>query len=180
MDEKSFSELVDRLEGLEWCIFSGVAVRIYTGSDREFGDIDFLVPEEDMEEFADRVDADVKDRDIVKDGKRVNDTALETVYNGIEIEATTGFPPERVEDGSIRKLFEKSEEREFMGRSVRVAPLEETMVVKARMDRPKDHRDIRLMNDLEFDSEFLLELVDDWGLDREEIVSILKENGISL
>ncbi len=180
MDKDGFSSLIERLEDLEWCIFSGLAVRIYTSSDRKFDDVDIIVAEEDIEKLAERLGAEVIDRDFVKDGKRINDTAFETIYRGIEVEATTGFPPERVMDGSIRKLFEKSETKDFMGQSVKVAPVEETMIVKARMNRPKDHRDLRMMNDLDFDTRFLMELVDDWGLERSKVVGILEENGIFL
>lgn len=180
MDRDSFSSLIDRLEDLEWCIFSGVAVRIYTDSGRKFDDIDIIVAEEDIEQLADRLETEVEERDFVKDGKRVNDTAFETSYRGIEVEVTTGFPPERVEEGTIRKLFENSTKEEFMGQTVDVAPLEETLIVKARMDRPKDHRDLRMMNDLDFDTDFLMELVDDWRLERTKVFGILRENGITL
>ncbi len=59
-----------------------------------------------------------------------------------------------------------------------IAPLEELFVLKAKMNREKDRNDLRSLNNKEFDREFLLELIDDWGLEREDILSRLNKAGI--
>lgn len=180
MDRESFSELLDMLEGLEWFVFSGMAVSLYTEGDRDFNDVDIVVREGDIEEFADRVGAEVRRRDFIKKGNHINDRAFETIFKGIEVEATSGFPEKRMEEDLFDKLFDKTETKKFMGREVNLVPLEELIVHKAKMDRNKDRPDLRRLNNLEIDTNFVLELVDDWGLDRNRVLRILEEEGIEI
>lgn len=180
MDKDSFADLVDQLEDLEWFIFSGLAVKIYSGSDRDFSDVDIVVKDQDIEEFADRLNTEVKDRDFVKEGNHITDRAFETEFEGIEVEATSGFPEKRMTEGTLDKLFDRTNQMEFRSQKVRVEPLEELMVHKAKMDRDKDRRDLRLLNDLDFDRKFVLEIVEDWGLQKDKVLSILREENFDI
>jgi predicted nucleotidyltransferase len=180
MDKQSFSKLTDKLEGLDWFIFSGVAVRIYSETDRKYDDIDLVVRDSDIDKFARRLDAEVKDRDFVKQGNHITDRAFETTFNDIKVEVTTGFPNKRLEEGTLDKIFDNTQEMDFIGQKVMVEPLEELLVHKAKISRDKDRKDLRLLNDLEFEEGFVLELIEDWGLEKERILKILRTEGLEI
>ncbi len=116
MDKEGFSELFDIIKGLDWLVFSGMAVKLYGDSNRDLSDIDFIVSEQDIGEFASRLGAEVEDRDYVKDGNHIDDQGFETVFRGIEVEASSGFPPKRVQEDNMQKLFEHSEKKNFWDR----------------------------------------------------------------
>ncbi|MFB6145933.1 MAG: hypothetical protein ABEJ99_05530 [Candidatus Nanohaloarchaea archaeon] len=179
MDRKVFSELVSILDDYDWFIFSGVAVKLYGVEERGFNDIDIAVKDSDIDDLAERLGVEVEDRDFIKEGNRIQDRAFETDFKGIEIEATSGFNDERMQEGSFDKLFELSEEKDFLGETVKVEPFEELLVHKAKMARDKDIRDLESLN-REVDEELLREIIGDWSLEEERVLSTLRKTGFDI
>jgi hypothetical protein len=180
MDEDVFSALISQLSGLKWFIFSGLAVKVYSNSDREIGDIDILVDEEDLEELARRLDTAIENRDMFKQGNHVDDRGFVTDFKGIEVEVSSGFPQKRLEQNNVEKLFDRSNQVAYLGEEIKLVPVEELVVHKAKMRRDKDLKDLKMLNDQEIDQNFLSEIINDWGIERSRIIPVLKAQGFKV
>lgn len=175
--KKAFSRLIDELKGLEWCFFSGFAAKLYYDRERECEDLDILVRDKDLEILAERLGTEVKERDYTKDnGISIRDFGFETKSKGLEVEATSGFPKWRVDEGLIDKIFGRREEREFMGKKIYLIPIEELIVHKASMFRDKDEKDLKGLKEKDYNTDFLKELAEDWH-EKEKILSNLRKVG---
>ncbi len=181
MDKEIFHEIVEKLKGLRYCFFSGFAVSLYIDKDekREIGDLDIIISEKDIDKFADRIGGKIKRR-IVKDSNPpIDDYGFCKEFKGIEVEATSGFPPKRMKDKSIYKLFDNRTEKEFFEKKIYVVPIEEVIVHKAKIFRDKDKKDLQMLSNKSFDKKLALELAEDLGA-REKIIKNLESVGIEL
>jgi hypothetical protein len=136
MDQKQFSKVIDALEGLNWFFISGTAVSTLTCGERKPGDLDMAVFE--IDEFAKRLGTKVQHRFFDKGTFFVDDYGFVVIYEGVEVEATSGFPKKRMDENKFKKLFDLKQKRELFERQVYVEPVEETICNKGFMFREKD------------------------------------------
>lgn len=180
MDRRTVSEIIEHLDGLSWCLYSGVAVAIYADGDREIGDIDIALDGDDLYTFADRIGVSVEHRTPKKNGVSLEDHGFTTTIQDVEVEASNGFPPRRVESGTFQKIFEYRRKTTFYGVDVFVSPVEEVCILKAHLGREKDMNDLKRLNTVSFDRDLFFELLDDWQVDPEKILSVLQACGINV
>lgn len=180
MNKNSFSKLIEKLSGLEWCFMSGFAVEIYTHGKRKAGeDVDVLISPKDVKTLAKRLNCQVEHRHFKKENFFVNDYGFETTLYNLKIEVSSGFPQRRMKSGSIYKVFQKRIAKKYRGINLFVEPIEELIVHKASMFREKDIRDLKLLMDKEFDRNFLKELAKNWGK-QSQILRNLKSLGYEI
>jgi hypothetical protein len=176
MEEKAFVELMKNLEDLDYFFLSGFATHILTEGKRAFNDFDIAINEKDIEKFAKRVNAKVIKRNIDKETFLVDDFGFETVFNGLNIECTSGYPKCRMQNNTFNNLFSLRLKKRFMDKEVYVAPVEEMLVQKAYMHREKDLKDLQLFKGISFNKKLVNELAEDWG-EKEKIIAVLKQAG---
>ena len=172
-------------EGKDWCITSGAAVKAYTG-DREVDDIDVLTTREDAEEVAQKTGKDTVEWEIHGDDLK----AKEEVYfsfsiESVPVEVMAGDSVIQREDESVKaemdeKLFENSQEVELFGEKVPVAPVEELIVQRAVLGRPKDARDLRKLISDDIDFSVLQDCVDARNITEDEFFRMLEEQGFKV
>ncbi|MCJ7450460.1 MAG: nucleotidyltransferase family protein, partial [Candidatus Nanohaloarchaeota archaeon QJJ-9] len=105
LDRQSFHELVQLLDGFNYCIFSGFAVKVFCDPGRECGDIDIMVPHQEIEKLAEKMGTEVRRRKEDGEGG-ANDYGFETSYSGLPVEVTSGFPRKRFKEGTLDKVIE--------------------------------------------------------------------------
>lgn len=176
MKKEIFLEVLEKLKGLDYVFFSGMAVSIYSGGKREAGDIDVIVHKKDINQFAKRMGTRVNKRFFDKGTFFGDDYGFVIDFKGQEVEATNGYPRERMASGSFEKLFKKRVKKMFLGKEVFVEPIEELIVQKAFMHRDKDLIDLKLLLSQKFDKDFLIELAEDWGK-KQEVLKVLRKVG---
>ncbi len=174
INQASFSSLIEKLEGLDWCFFSGFAVKLYADRKRKCGDLDIMVRNEDLHKFAKRLGTEVRRRTEKKDTFRLNDIGFETDFKGLDIEATSGFPRKRFKEKLLGKVFKKSVKKNFFGETVYLTPIEDLIVHKASMLRVKDRKDLKLLKNEEYDTGFIKELAEDWGESKRILENLTK------
>ena len=179
MKKEVFLEVLEKLNGLNYIFFSGMAVSIYTDGKREAGDIDVIIHKKDIDEFAKRMGTKVKKRFFDKGTFFGDDYGFVIDFKGQKVEATNGYPRERMASGSFEKLFKKRIKKIFLGKEVFVEPIEELIVQKAFMHREKDIVDLKLLLDEKVDKDFIIELAEDWG-DKQKIIKVLRKVGYNL
>lgn len=173
-------DLVKKLKGYDWAFFSGFAVEMYTDGKRKSGnDLDILVSKRDIDKLANSFGTSAKHRRFKKADFYVDDYAFETVFKGTKLEVTSGFPKKRMREGSIDKVFENKTSKDYQGVNVFVEPIEELIVHKAVMHRPKDIRDLKLLLSNQYRPSFLKELASDWG-QKKEIYKVLTDVGYKI
>jgi len=176
MKKEIFLEVLEKLKGLDYIFFSGMAVSIYSEGKREAGDIDVIVHEKDINQFAKRMGTKVKKRFFDKGTFFGEDYGFVIDFKGQEVEATNGYPRERMAKGTFDKLFKKRVKKMFLGKEVFVEPIEELIAQKAFMHREKDLADLKLLVNQKIDKEFVIELAEDWG-NKQEILKLLRGVG---
>ncbi len=176
MKEEIFLEVLEKLKGLNYLFFSGLAVFFYSGGKREAGDIDIIVHGKDINKFAERIGAKVEKRIINKGTFFVDDYGFVINFKGQEIEVTNGYPRERMAKGSFDKLFKRKVKKIFLGKEIFLEPVEELIVQKAFMHREKDIADLKLLLSQKIDKNFLTELAEDWEK-KQEILEVLRGIG---
>jgi predicted nucleotidyltransferase len=169
-------EVLEMLKPFKYVFFSGMAMEVYTNGKRKAKDFDIIVDKEDIEEFAKLINCKLDYRKIVKEDYHSEDYGGVVDYKGQEIELTSGFPKKRVEDATIKKLFERRKKVNYLGLNIYVVPIEETIAFKALMHREKDYIDLEMLKEIEFDINLVKEYARDWGQE-EKAIKILKEAG---
>ncbi len=155
-------ELLIKLEGLNWCFISGVAVSVYTRNKRKFGDIDILMEERSLDHFAKRLGKPVK-KSIQKKGKAtIKDCRIELYFLGQRVEAVTNFPRDISQMKIVEKTLKEKVLKDYLGLKVYVTPLEELIAQKSLMLREKDSVDLKLLRNLQFNTELLNEFKALW------------------
>lgn len=171
MKARILNKITEKLEGTDWAIFSGFAVEIYTNGKRKTeNDIDILVDARDIKVLEKRFGTDANQRHFQKDNFVVDDYGFVTSFKGIELEITTGFPPTRVRNGTIRKVFENKICKKYKDIDIFVVPIEELIVLKASMGRDKDIKDLKLLKDCDYN----LDLINDFAEDYDNEKKILQ------
>lgn len=163
MNKEVFVEILDKLENLSYFFISGVSVAIHTKGERNPGDIDVVVDLEDINIFAKKLGAVPEKRKINKGTFEVEDFGFEINYKGQMVECTTGYPLKRSQEGTMKRLFDRKVETDYLGMRVYVEPLEELVNQKAFMHREKDINDLNLLKGKMLDKELFLEISKDKG-----------------
>ena len=174
MKKKFLKKLTSRLEGINYAFFSGTALEVYTKGRRQSQDVDVLVSESDIHKIGERFNVEPEKRLVKKEKFTIDDYGFVTDFRGIEVEATTGFPPIRLKEGTIERVFNNKRKKEYLGQIVYVVHLEEVIAHKAKMGRDKDLADLRMIKDLdiEIDKKLLMQIAED--MDIGEGLKILK------
>lgn len=163
--KEQIKQLLKQLEGLDWCVMSGLAVEIYTSGKRKAGeDIDLLVSSSDIDLFAQRLGCKSQRRRFEKDTFFFDHYGFETCFCGLQVEASSGFPGLRMKNKKINKVFNNKRRKKYLGLNVYVEPIEELIVHKVSMSRSKDLRDLRLLAKEEKNINLLIEFLKDWGI----------------
>jgi len=179
MEKEIFLEVLEKLKDLDYLFFSGTAMQIYTEGKREAGDIDVIVHKKDINKFAERMNTKVIKRFFDKGTFFGDDYGFVINFKGQEVEATNGYPRERMAKGTFNKLFKRKVRKIFLGKEVFVEPIEELIAQKAFMHREKDILDLNLLLNQKIDKDFVIELAEDWGKKR-EILALLRRIGYKL
>lgn len=177
-DKEVISKLLKELEGLDWFFVSGTAVHFYTEGEREFGDIDIVLRRSDMDEFASRMGAEPKEREIEKGDFRVKDYAFETDFSGQRVEAISVLGERKP---NFERMFNNGVEVTYKGNRVFLEPLENILVYKTEIGREKDIRDLKLLlkKEDQIDRSFLREILKDKE-DRKGILRQLRKIGYDI
>jgi predicted nucleotidyltransferase len=169
MEKETLAKLVEKLKGLDWFIFSGSAIEIYTNGKRLAGDIDILMQKKDIDEFARRLGCKAGVRHMQKTNFIIEDYGFDAVFEGQELDVTSGFV-KPVSIGSTKAvpmnlhiLFDRKVKKIYKGVELFVVPIEEIIIQKATMHRPKDIEDLKLLLKEKFDPKFLAEDAKLWG-----------------
>lgn len=141
--------------------------------------MDILVSKKEIDEVADLFGTSAQYRKFKKADFYVDDYAFEVVFNGLKLEVSSGFPPKRIREGTIKKVFDNKVSKAYQGVDIFVIPIEELIVHKAVMHRPKDIRDLKLLKSNQYSSLFLKELAIDWGK-KKEVCNVLTEVGYKI
>lgn len=171
-------EVIGMLKPFEYAFFSGTAMEIYTNGKRKAKDLDIIINKKDIKSFAKLIKCKLTRREIKKEDYESEDYGGVVDYKGQEIEITSGFPKKRVEDGTIVKLLERRKKANYLGFDIYVVPIEETITFKALMRRQKDYIDLKILKELEFDTNLVKEFTRDWGQE-EKATTILREIGFN-
>lgn len=178
MDEKAIINLINKLSGIRWFAIAGFSMFIYTNGKRKFDDIDIVVHEDDSKLFSKKFE-ELKKRVIDKGSFIVDDVGAEFYFEGLKIEATTGYPKKRVEEKTFNKLFNHINKRNYLGKEIFLAPIEEIIIQKAFMHRNKDISDLKLLIKEKINLSLLKEIAIDFGKYK-EIIKILEDTGFLL
>jgi hypothetical protein len=150
MDEVIFSEILGKLDGLNYFFTSGLSVSIYTNGKRIPGDIDVVVHPKDVDVFARRLGAIAEIRKINKGMFKVTSYGFEVDYKGQIIECTAGHPLKKIK-------------AQYLNFDVYTESLEELINRKAFMRRKKDLKDLESLKDKIIDKDLLLKISKEKG-----------------
>ena len=174
MKIEALEKILNNLEGLEWFLIAGFAIEVYTKGKRVSGsDIDLVVHEKDIDEFARRLGVKVKRRELFKNGYEVNDLFFETVFEGQEIEVTSGYPKKRMDENTFNKLFKMKVKKNYLSLDLWLAPVEEIVVLKTSFNREKDKNDLKLLKEVGFDMNLVKELSMDCDVE-DKVLEVLE------
>jgi hypothetical protein len=146
-NKKTILELIDRLNDLDYFIFAGFAIYLYTKGKRKFQDIDIILSVEDLNKFANRIGGKVKERKINKGDLVTKDLYFEINYKGQDIEAISALPEEREDSVFFEKQLYRRIKINFFGKNIFLAPKEGLVIHKAITNREKDFNDLLLLKD---------------------------------
>lgn len=172
MNKLEFFKLLEYLEGFEYFFISGLSVAIHSDGKREPNDIDLAMHEKDIDKFAILLGTTASKREIIKGTFKVEDYGFVTSLEDQEVEVTSGYPPIRVKENNFNKLFKLKMKKVYLGKAVYVEPVEELLTQKAFMHRDKDINDLKLLKNVKFNKNLVLELAKDKGKEK-EIIEIL-------
>jgi len=148
--------IAKKLKGIPWAIFAGTAVEIYTKGKRVGNDIDIIIPEDKIDEVAQKFNVIPILETRRKDGvELINDYYIETNIKGIPVEFV-GKTKKTVIDGKEYKspkdlkqeLFKRVKKKKYLGIDVFVVPIEEVLVQKMlfhRSEKWQDEEDVKLL-----------------------------------
>ncbi len=170
-------EIIDKLEGLNYFIFAGFAVYLYTNGKRSFQDIDIVLDYESLNEFANRLESKVGIRKIVKGSFNTEDYFFNVNYKGQEVEAISVLPERENEVNAFKKEFTNREKVNFFGKDIFLAPKEGIVAHKAMLNREKDKDDLLLLKN-DINKQLLKEIVVFY--EEQRIFKILRELGYDL
>lgn len=172
-------------EGKDWCITSGAAVRAHT-DDREVNDIEVLTTKENADEVAKKTGNDTSEWEVHGDDLK----AKEEVYfsfsvESVPIEVMAGDSKiekegKNVESEMDERLFQNSKNLELFGVKVPVAPVEELIVQRAVLGRPKDVKDLKKLIKQGIDSEVLEDCLSARNIGEEELFRLLEAQGFKV
>lgn len=164
MDKKTFSEILEKLEGLDYFFISGFAVEVYTNGKRKARDLDVVIRKQDADVFAERLGCKAVPRRIEKQDFVIMDYGFETDFKGQVIEAITKYATYGMEKDPDR-LFKLRAKKNYLGLEFFVEPIEMLVVHKAMLHRPKDIEDLKLLAGQKLNVELLREMANkrcDW------------------
>ncbi len=143
-------------------------MEVYTKGRRKTDDIDLFIHKEDIAEAASRFSTKPKRRVEKTPDYTIDEYGFQTKLNRVEIEVTTGFPPKRMKEGTIEKVFDNKKERKYLGETVDVVPIEEVIVHKAKMGRDKDLTYLKIIKslDIEINGNLLKQIAEYMGVMR--------------
>jgi|GEM_PF-5734849 len=144
-NKQAILEIIDKLKGLDYLIFAGFAVYLYTEGKRSFQDIDILFKHQDFKKFADRVGETFRKRKINKGDFITEDYFLETNYKGQDIEAIGILSNRDNEIKIFEKEFANRKKKQLFGKDIFLMPKEGVLVQKAILNREKDINDLKLL-----------------------------------
>ncbi len=172
MDKKILHNLLEKLEGLNWFFFGGLAVEIYTNGKRKTNDIDIALFDKDLYKFANRIGGKLEKRNIEHGDFSINDFGFIKYFKGKEIEATKTIP---------KILFERKLRMNYLDNEIFIQPLENLIAHKALMHREKDMKDLKLIlnENLDIDFDFLEKEAERFG-NKELIFSNLRKVGFDV
>lgn len=174
MNREVLSQIIEKLNGLDWFFISGFAIEVYTNGKRKAKDIDIAVHKKDISTFANLLGCKVIHRKFKKQDYIIDDYGFETTFNGQSIEVASGYPKIRMLNNTFEKVFDKRVKRKYLGIDVYLAPIEDLIIHKVVMHRPKDIEDLKLLVNHKIDNTFLKELIKDWKTDV-DVLRILRE-----
>ncbi len=180
-NKEVISELTDKLKDLDYFIFAGFAIYLYTNGEREFKDIDLLIKYEDLKKLAGRIGGKIKRRKIKKGDFITEDCFLETNFKGQEVEAISIIPENKNDEKSFEKQLSNRVEKEFFGKKVYLTPIEGILVHKSIVNREKDVCDLKMLK--KFHKKINLDLLKE--IDRlrgkhDKVFRVLKEIGYNV
>ena len=160
--EKILRELLIKLEGLNWCFISGTAVSVYTNNKRKFGDIDIVMDEKSIKQFAKRLRVPIKTTIEKKGEAIIKSSCIQTDFLGMPIEIATNFPNDPVQLNLVEKTLKNKVLKNYLSLKVYVTPLEELIAHKSAMLREKDVKDLKMLKKLKVNDKFLNEFKELW------------------
>ena len=180
----TLKEISKKLEGLNWIVLSGLAVKIYVNEKREVNDIDILIPVwSEFQEASKRFGRNVKKRFLKKENFIARDYGFELNVKGMKIEVTGGMwemkfgnlKSEPVLPKLDKEWVRHAREKEYFGLKLKLQPLEDLIVQKIAMNREKDKKDLECLLTMlkEVDINFLKKDAKNWNC-LKKVVSILK------
>lgn len=158
MIQEDFFKLINLLKDVDYFFISGFTVNIYTNKKRGFNDLDIVVKIKDIQKFANRLGCVARRRSIDKGTFIVDDFGFECKVGDLQVEVTSGYPPNRIKDSSFDKLFKKKVTKKYLGKLIFVAPIEEIIAYKALTFREKDRKDLILLKSKKIDLLILKEI----------------------
>jgi hypothetical protein len=170
MDKKKLSKIINKMQDSEWLFYSGFAVEVYTQGKRKAGDdLDVMISQSDIDKVAKRFNTRPDYRKFNKADFVVEDYAFQTSFQGLTIEATSGFPKNRLKNGTMKRVFENKVKKTYMGLDLYVQPIEDLIILKAYMGRPKDIRDLNLLKDKKYNKKMIHTFTKDWQVDDDRL-----------
>ena len=171
-------EILDMLEDLDYFIFSGFAIYLYTKGKREFSDIDILLRYKDLKKLASRLGGKIEKKRIEKGEFITTDYFLEVGFKGQEVEAISIIPENKNQGEVFNKQFLNRKKKNFQGRDVFLTPKEGILVHKAILGREKDIKDLELLKG-EIDKKLLKEIAKLRG-EYEKVIKRLNKVGYNI
>ncbi len=138
-------EFINYLKDLDYFIFGGFGIYIYTNGKRKFDDIDILMNYESLNKLANKFNKKVKKRSIKKGDFVTKDYYFDLNFKGQEIEAISFIPNKISQKNSFEKQFYNKEKINFYGKEIFIVPKEGIVVHKISLSRKKDINDLKLL-----------------------------------
>lgn len=159
----NFKKLLEKLDGLNYCFFSGFVMFYYTNGKRPFNDIDILIDEKDIDKLAKRFGTNAEKRIIAKGNLVIEDYGFETNFLGWQIEVVTSRPGNKKEKDKVSFILKNKEKKEYENLKIFLEPLEELLARKSFFHRDKDINDLKLINDKKINISLLKKFAKNWG-----------------
>ncbi len=161
MIKEDFLKIIGFLKDLNYFFISGFAVHVYSNGKRIFKDLDLVVHPRDIQILVNGLGCNLEKRLLDKGTFIVEDIGFEFNIRSQPIEATSGYPPNRMKNKTFYKLFDKRIAKKFFGEKVFLAPLEEIIAYKALTFREKDKQDLILLRSNKINNSLLIEISKD-------------------
>jgi hypothetical protein len=178
MKKKNFNELLKKLDGLNYCFFSGIVMFFLTKGKRKFNDVDILIDEGDIGKLATRLKADFRERVIEKAGQPFTNRSIEKKFKGFELEIITNSLRDEASRRTIKLILKNKIKFEFNNKKIFLEPIEELIARKALFYRDKDISDLKLIKKHKINLRLLNELTK--GRKKNLIFSRLKKLNFQL